>query len=276
MRSLIVFAALGLATACSHKDDGLANKVSTVRGFCDEWGTRACNDNVVKLCAAETKDACIESQQSFCESLVSEDKYSPKTALECLTAVQVAYSKGMLDAKGYETVVHLGNECDKILSGSGTAGKPCTVDSDCDRDEDLACVKKGSATGKCEVPTDPPLGGGYSCKPDEAVCVDGFYCDGTNCLKEKTEGDDCTAAVPCDSESHCVDAKGNVVGPESTADGGGEAMGTCTARKSTGSDCANDDDCKSHICALSGKSSMGVCANQISFGPSEGVCTHLR
>lgn len=274
VRWLLALTALGLAAGCFHKDDGLANKVSTVRGFCDEWATRACNDNVVKHCAAATKDDCMNSQQAFCESLVPEEEYSSKTALDCLAAVEKAYQQDSLDAKERDTVLHLGNECSKILSGKGTAGKSCSVDSDCNRDEDLSCVKKGS-TGKCEMASDPPIKGGYSCDADEAVCVDGFYCDGKDCLAEKSEGDDCSAAIPCNADSHCLDKDGNLIGPGGTADGGA-ASGTCAARKTMGSECARDDDCESLICAISGGSNKGVCAAQVSFGPSEQICANLR
>jgi hypothetical protein len=260
---------------CFHKDDGLASKVAAVRGFCDEWAMRACNDNVVKHCAAASKDDCMGSQQNFCESLVPEDEYSSKTALDCLAAVEKAYQKDSLDAHDRDTVLHLGNECSKILSGKGTAGKSCTADSDCNRDEDLACVKKGSTTGKCEIASDPPIKGGYSCEADEAVCADGFYCDGKDCLAEKSEGDDCSAAVPCNADSHCLDKNGNLIGPGGTADGG-ESTGTCAARKTMGAECASDDDCTSSICAVSSGSTKGVCAAQVSFGPSEEICSNLR
>jgi hypothetical protein len=274
MRWLLAVTALGLAAGCSHKDDALANKVSTVSGFCNEWATRACNDNVVKHCAAATTEDCMNSQQAFCEMLVPQDEYSSKTAIDCLNAVQSAYQQDSLDASQRDTVLHLGNECSKILSGDRTAGKSCTVDSDCNRDEGLACVMKGTA-GKCEMPSSPPIMGGYSCEADEAVCADGFYCDGKDCLAEKSEGDDCSAAVPCDAKSHCLDKNGNLIGPGGTADGGA-ASGTCAARKTMGAECASDDDCTSLICAISSGSTKGVCAAQVSFGPSEEICKNLR
>ncbi len=275
MRWLLSLLALGLLTSCAHKDDGLANKISTVRGFCDEWGSRACNDKVVNLCSAASKNDCIETQQSFCESLIPEDKYSPKTALDCLGAVEDAYKDGVLTADERDTVMALANACDKILSGPGTAGKSCAADSDCNRDEELACIKKNSATGKCQVPTSPPVGGGFSCSAEEAVCTDGFYCDGDNCLAEKTQGDDCSAILPCDAASHCLDADGKLVAVGSSADGGA-AKGTCVARKAVGGSCTTDDDCTSRICSPKAGSTSGVCSSQISLSPSDQVCTNLQ
>jgi hypothetical protein len=267
--------ALALAAGCSHKDNALADKIATVDGFCNEWAMRACNATVVSHCAAASQQDCVSSQQDFCESLVPEDEYSSKNALQCLTAVQKAYQQDSLDSDDLETVLHLGNDCSKILSGKGTAGDSCTADSDCDTDSNLACVKKGSATGMCEMPSSPPIQGGYSCKADEAVCADGFYCDGSDCLADKSQGDDCSASIPCDTKSHCLDSGGNVVGLGASADGGASS-GTCAARKSTGSDCASDDDCTSLICEISSGSTTGVCADQVSFAPSEEICKNLR
>jgi hypothetical protein len=272
-----VLAGLALPIACFDKKSGVADKVQTVRGFCDEWGARACNDKVVDLCSAASQNDCIESQQSFCETLIPEDKYSSKTALDCLAAVQDAYSDGVLTATERDTVRDLGNACDKIVSGPGTAGKNCTVDSDCNRDEGLSCIKKTSPTGKCQIATDPPVAGGHACDADEAVCEDGFYCDGEHCLAEGEQGDDCSATVPCDSDSHCLDTDGHAVTLENSADGGSAASGgTCAARKTTGSACASDDDCVSHICTPKAGSTTGVCSSQITLAPSEQVCTTLQ
>ncbi|HEX4341386.1 MAG TPA: hypothetical protein VH062_36005 [Polyangiaceae bacterium] len=263
-----------MLTSCFHKDDGLGSKISTVRGFCDEWGARACNDKVVDLCSAATADDCIGSQQSFCETLIPEDKYSAKTAPDCLDAVADAYKDGVLTADERDTVMNLGNACSKIVSGPGTAGKTCSEDSDCDRDEDLACIKKTSATGKCQVPTSPPVSGGFSCDAAEAVCVTDFYCDGTNCLAAKSQGDDCSSTLPCDAASHCLDSGGKVIAVGESADGGAVA-GTCAARKAVGGDCTSDDDCVSRICTQVAGSS-GVCSAQISLSPSDQVCKNLR
>src|SRR5262249_17523656 len=119
MRWLIAFSVLGLLPSCSHKDDPLAAKLSTVEGFCDEWGSRACTDTVVMFCSAENKTSCIDSQRTFCESLIPDGKYSDKTARDCLGAVQDAYKDGILTATERDTVRKLANQCDKIVSGSG-------------------------------------------------------------------------------------------------------------------------------------------------------------
>jgi hypothetical protein len=276
MRWLIALAALGVLASCSHKKDELGEKIATMRGFCNEWGARACNDTVVGLCSAASKDDCAAAQQTFCESLIPEEKYSPLTARDCLGAVEDAYRDGKLTADERDTVTALANQCDRIVSGSLSAGKSCFVDSDCNRDRELSCIKKTSTIGKCEKPADPPVEGGRDCSADEDVCVDGFYCDGENCLAKKTEGDDCSVTVPCDAESHCLDSNGHPVGTGDSVDGGGSMSGICAARKTTGGACASDDDCTSRICSPKAGSTTGVCSAQISLSPSDRICTALQ
>lgn len=276
MRWLIALSALGILASCSHKNDGLAEKLATVRGFCEEWGARACSDKVVQNCSAATTGDCIDSQAAFCESLIPDDKYSARTAIDCLGAVQDAYSDGVLTADERDTVTALANRCDHIISGKLSAGKSCFADSDCNRDLDLSCIKKTSTTGKCQKPEDPPVGGGRDCSAEEAVCEKGFYCDGKNCLAEKTAGDDCSLTVPCDSDSHCLDAGGHPVGAGDSADGGGSTTGVCEERKAKGGSCASNDDCKSHICSPKAGSTTGVCSDQIQLSPSDQICTALQ
>jgi hypothetical protein len=275
MRWLIALTALGILPSCSHEKDELAEKIATKRGFCQEWGGRACNDTVVGLCSAVSKGDCSDSQQDFCETLIPDEKYSSLTALDCLKAVEEAYGDGKLTAEERDTVTALANRCDRIVSGSLTAGKSCFVDSDCNRDKNLSCVKKTSTIGKCQEPAEPPVGGGRDCSADDAVCEKGFYCDGKNCLAEKGQGDDCSVTVPCDAESHCLDSQGHPVGAGDSADGGA-TNGICAARKSTGGECASDDDCTSRICSPKAGSTTGVCSAQISLSPSDRICNALQ
>src|SRR5260221_3977956 len=130
---------LGLLCSCNtRREVPGAGKLSDLRGFCDEWATRACNDTVVEQCSAASKNACIQGQQAFCETLIPESKYSELTASDCLDAVEAAYKDAVLTADERDTVVHLAGKCSKIVSGSGGAGRACTVDGDCNRDEDLS------------------------------------------------------------------------------------------------------------------------------------------
>lgn len=272
MRPLVPLVICLLApVACSAKKDGPeGDRFADVQSFCGEWGHRACSDQVVSRCAAESKDACVSAQQSFCETLVPDGKYSSLTAPACLDAVAAAYADALLTADERDTVRMLGAPCDKIVSGSVGKDGECTEDGDCNRDVDLSCIKKaGAASGKCEKPT--AVGGGISCAGADVTCEDGFYCDGSHCVEAVGEGETCSEGVPCKSEFQCLTASGK---PVSSADGGAEP-GSCQALKKVGGACQADADCLSRICAPRINSASGVCAEEILLTPSEPICIDL-
>src|ERR1041385_8975564 len=269
--SAIVLVAV-TASACSTKKDTLGDaQLADVKGFCAEWANRACNDQVVSRCAAESKDAWAAAQQSFCESLVPDGEYSALTASTCLEAVSAGYADAVLTADERDTVRKLGPPCDKIRSGSTGKGGDCTEDSDCNRDVDLACVKKaGNESGKCETPT--TVSGGISCADPDVVCDDGFYCDGSHCVEAVGSGASCSGGVPCKADFQCVTAGGTPL--DGSADGGASS-GTCAPLKKTGEAGGRDGDCVSRICAPRINSPSGVCAEQILLTPSESICIDL-
>jgi hypothetical protein len=243
--------------------------LADVQSFCAEWAKRACNELVVGRCAAESNEACIAAQQTFCESLIPDGHYSATTASACLDAVEAAYSDAVLTADERDTVRRLGEPCDKIVSGSVGKDGECTTDGDCNRDVDLACVKKaGAATGKCEKPT--TVGGGISCADPDVTCEEGFYCDGAHCVEALGEGKSCSATAPCKSDFQCLTAAGV---PPGASDGGVEAA-TCQPLKKIGGACTTDADCLSRICAPR-VNSTAVCAEEIVLTPSEPICIDL-
>ena len=131
MRQLSACLFFALLTSCAAKK-GPDTKLDDVPGFCSEWASNACNDTVVKDCGTTTA-ACVQAQQTFCESIVPAAKYSSAEAPDCLKAVSAAYKDGQLTADERNTVLRIGNECAKILSGPGAADAACSADSDCDR-----------------------------------------------------------------------------------------------------------------------------------------------
>jgi len=266
--TVVLFAALG----CGTKRDAVESvQLADVKSFCSEWAKRACNDEVVSRCAAESPDACAKAQQSYCESLVPDGEYSSLSAEACLDAVAGAYADAVLTADERDVVRRLAAPCDKVRSGSTGKGGDCTKDSDCNRDVDLSCVKKaGSVSGKCEKPT--TVSGGISCSDPDVVCDDGFYCDGAHCVESVGDGSDCSPSVPCKADFQCVTADGV---PATAGSDGGALSGTCRARKKIGEACARDDDCLSRICVPRINSSSGVCADQILLTPSEPICADL-
>jgi hypothetical protein len=265
MRRLSLFLLLGLLSSCAAKKTP-PNPLAEVEGFCTEWAKRACNDKVVAACAATDATACQEAQQTFCESIVPDGKYSSDNAVDCLNAEQDAYSDAQLTAAERDTVLSLGGKCALILSGTGGTDAACTEDSDCNRNDGLSCVKKSSTSGKCEKPT--IVMGGFDCSAADAVCVTGFYCSADSHCNQSAPGTTCSDILPCGPTSECVDANGKpYTGP--LADGG-NATGTCKERKAAGSACGVDADCSSNIC------DQGICTAVIILSVSEPVCKNLR
>jgi hypothetical protein len=258
--------------ACSAQKGSVeAVQLADVQSFCSAWARVACNDQVVSRCAAESKEACISAQQSFCETLVPDGRYSGATAPACLDAVQTAYADAVLTAEERDTVRKLSAPCDKIVSGSTGTDGACTEDGDCNRDVDLSCVKKaGARTGKCEKPSS--VAGGISCAAPDIVCDDGFYCDGSHCVEEVGEGAQCSPSEPCKADYQCLTERGT---PVAGAEDGAVESGTCRARKKIGEACRTEDDCLSRICAPRMNPASGVCAEQILLTPSEPICMDL-
>jgi hypothetical protein len=281
MKRILACLLLGVLASCSAKKDAGPDPLASVQGFCHEWATRACNDTVWGNCSAASATKCIEAQQTFCETLVPDGKYSQLTAGACLDAVDAAYKDATLTADERDTVRLLGNECSKIVSGSVGAGGSCKDNGDCNRDVDLACVKKG-ATGTCAKAKE--VGGGVDCSAAEAACASGFYCDeaSLHCLEAGKAGIPCSAARPCGPDSKCVGAASGAP-PAGGKDGGGDAgakattggSGVCQARQKAGGACKIDDDCTSRICAITGSDS-GVCSAKIILSAAEPVCKTLQ
>jgi hypothetical protein len=271
-RTSPLFLLLLAVASCSGKKSGADDALADVQGFCSEWGKRACSPNVLTSCLG-TKDACIETQRTFCEGAIPNGKYSSLTAKTCLDAVEAAYSGPSLTADQRDLVTKLTGACSKIVSGSVGKDGACAADSDCNRDVDLACIRKaGSAKGVCEKPV--AVANGSSCKAPDSVCGDGFYCDGSHCVSGGVDGDPCAPSTPCGPSSRCT-GSGAGVSDAGAADAG-PSNGTCTALKKAMQDCVADDDCETRICILIGSTGTGRCGDTIQLAPSEAVCATLR
>jgi hypothetical protein len=256
--------------ACAAKKDG-PDPLATVEGFCSEWASRACDHDVWQKCGAKSADDCAEAQRHFCLSLVPDGKYSRDGADACLDAVSQAYRSGTLTADQRDVVRHLGGACDAVLSGPGGDGDACTENSDCNRSTGLECiVRPGSTEGSCHKPV--PVDNGLDCTAPASVCSTDFYCNGENCIGKKKAGDPCSPGAPCKADSRCLGADGK---PVTGAADGGSASGTCVARKQTGDDCTEDDDCVTRICSPRAGSATGVCFDSIPLTPAEPICADL-
>lgn len=187
---LAVWMGLGGLWGCGGDEDP-PNPLATRAGFCGEWAKNACNEEVIDACAATGAEACRESQQEHCLSLVSADAYRQSSAKACLDTVRAALADARLTAE----------EVGPVLRGEGACS--------------FSCVE--TADGKCVEPT--VVGGGEECSGEDVVCGEGFYCDGENCLARRAVGRDCSEEIPCREELRCVGEAGAQTCEERIADG---------------------------------------------------------
>jgi hypothetical protein len=234
---------------------------------------------VVNGCIARSADTCIASVASDCETKIPDGKYSDKTAQDCLDAVAQAYSDAKITADERDVVIGFGGACDKIISGSGGADDSCDDDTDCNRDEDLACVKKaGAPSGKCEKPN--PTDNGASCTAADAVCGEGFYCDGKHCVEGGGQDAPCAADSPCTTNFRCVDASPAAAGGDGGASDGGAVTSTnatCQPLLQRGDICESDDECASQICILVDMAkNTSKCADEVPIGAGSQFCASIQ
>jgi hypothetical protein len=241
--------ALGLLLlACSSEDP-----VPTKAEFCEQWADRACADSVVSACQAADKDACKLGQQGFCQSIVP-DSFSEDGIKGCLDAVGAAYADADLTGDELRVVLKLGGACGKLIVGPSGGGESCSSDLDCNGSDGFECVIKGGRSkGTCQVPEE--VGAGKRCEALQQTCQSGFYCDGSNCIETKLEGEECTINEECGPEGTCVDAE-------------------CVPRLGVDSVCTQDDQCFSDLCYEF--DDERTCTDRIRLSRSEPICEDLR
>ncbi len=254
------FILLGLAVglgACSSKDQ--PDPYATVAEFCTEWGKAACTNEAVQRCngvdaSTETlTNACVASQEAFCQGLLPATGYSSKNAGQCLSAVQAAYSDGKLTALEIATVRHRGAPCNQLIKGAQSEGETCTVDDDCDTLGGYLCLSKAGA-GTCQIPT--IADNGTSCEAADKTCNPGFYCD-SNCIESKAVGGKCAEDFEC--------ATGLVCNPDTLK---------CAAKVSATA-CRADSECTTNVCDIPMGAETGRCVSTITLSSSTGICADL-
>lgn len=268
--SLAFLLPLGACSGSESKSSG-PNPLATVSGFCQAWAEVACDPDVVDACGGgDDIDACQRSQSDFCEDLVPSVGYDPEYAKECLRAVEVAYTGDGLDAEQLLLVRQLGGDCSRLTRGSADEGESCSEDTDCDTIEGYVCVTRPGTDGTCQIPDE--VGAGLSCRDPAAVCEEGFYCDGRNCIEKLPEDEPCIDTQECATDLRCEIANNGAAG----ASGSEDTEGTCVPRITRFDDpCAQNDDCESGYCEQSG-SAAGFCVSSLKFTRSEPVCEDLR
>lgn len=239
-----------LVLACSSDE----SSPQTVSSFCEQWAEGACSDQVVSACQAAEASDCQASQIAFCLDLVPSEGFAGSQAGQCLDAVRAAYTDADLTADELETVLRLEAPCDRLISGPGARGATCTSRLDCDAPEGFDCVFKGNdATGTCQVPT--PVAAGLDCSGDSAVCAEGFYCDGENCIGGQSPGEACTVNREC-NDGYC-------------------SAGTCVAHLEVDVACTFDEQCESGLCYQFSATEQ-VCTDRVRLSRTEPICEDLR
>lgn len=251
---------LTLPFGCKGEEEAPPDPLARREGFCEAWAESACQQSVVEACDTGSIEGCVDRQSDYCLSLIPE-AYGSKHAKECLAAVKAAYKDADLTADELEIVLKLGEPCDKLSKGLNEEGEACERASDCDTTSGFTCViKLGAAEGTCEKPEE--VAAGNDCSADSAVCAEGYYCNGDNCVSYKQTGRPCDGDYQCKPEDRCViEAEGE--------------PGACTARAALNDPCASDDDCQSHLCVIESGQTEGECASRIRLSRHEPQCDHL-
>lgn len=262
---------LGACSGSESKGKG-PNPLATVSGFCQAWAELACNPDTVDLCGGgDDIDACQRTQSNFCESIVPSVGYDPKYAKECLRAVELAYKETGLDAEQLLVVRQLGGECARLIRGSQLEGESCSEDIECDTIGGYVCVTRPGTEGTCQIPEE--VGAGLSCRDAAAVCEEGFYCDGRNCIERLPEDEPCIDTQECASDLRC---EGATSGAGGAGGAGSDELGTCVPRITRFDvPCEENDDCESGYCEQSG-SAAGECISALQFSRHEPICEDLR
>lgn len=249
MRNLILPCLL-LAVGCSSDDSP-----QTPSSFCESWAEAACSEQTRSACQAADANQCQASQISFCLTKIPAEGFSGTKSDQCIDAVRSAYSDADLTASELRTVLLLEAPCDQLVTGPKDKGESCTSRLDCDAPEGYDCVFKGdSPTGTCQVPKQ--VGAGLDCSAVEAVCAEGFYCNGDNCIGGEDIGDPCASDEQCGTDGYCT------------------AAGLCAERLPVESTCTLDEQCESGLCYEfpTGR----VCTDRLRLSRSEPICNDLR
>jgi hypothetical protein len=251
---------LTLPFGCNSEEDAPPDPLAKREGFCEAWAKSACQQTVVDACDSGSIDDCVDAQSDYCLSLIPES-YGSKRAKECLAAVKAAYKDADLTSEELEIVLKLGAPCDQLSKGIVEEGGTCEGPNDCNTAGGFVCVTKlGAAEGSCEEPEEIPAGN--DCSGDAAVCAEGYFCNGDDCVARRATGKACDGDYECKVEDRCVFATE------------GEP-GVCTARVELNEACTADDDCQSHLCVIESGATEGECASRIRLSRSEPLCDHL-
>jgi hypothetical protein len=128
------------------------------------------------------------------------------------------------------------------------------VRTDCDRAAGYDFIHKlGQQRGVCEIPE--LIEGGRNCEAAQRVCVEDFFCDGSNCIEARSAGAACSSAFECGEAGFC------------------NQVGQCEERFAVDQACDDDAQCLSGICyEFEGES---LCTDRIRLSRAEPLCDQL-
>lgn len=251
------FATGALAIGCSSEPDVPPDPLAAESGFCAELAKVVCSEAVVSNCygatagtLAEDTEACVSNaEREFCNSqnLV----YRAGGAQGCIDAYGAAYLDARLEVAELEGI---DTACHATLSGTGTTGDSCELDSDCDGSQSFRCVAKPGAAGTCQIPKE--VAAGDKCGGAADVCPEDRYCnaDVNACIARQAEGDACSDVQPCDADTYCSDA-------------------VCVAKDSNGTTgCTLNESCSGGFCDIDEGDIDGGCKAALPIDDSNGQC----
>ena len=144
--------------------------------------------------------------------------------------------------------------CAAVMTPRKTGGCVIFESSAMSALEGFDCVFKGDeTTGTCQVPTQ--VAAGLDCSADNAVCAEGFYCNGDNCIGGQSPGEACTVTRECNN-GYCN-------------------AGTCVAHLEVNVACSSDEQCESGLC-YQFTATEQVCADRVRLSRNEPICEDLR
>jgi hypothetical protein len=191
----------------------------------------------------------------FCLDLVPSDGFVADKAGACIDAVRAAYSDADLTGEELDTVLRLAAPCDQLVRGPRRTGESCTSRLECDGADGYDCVfKAGEATGSCAQPI--VVQPGRDCSAENAVCSEGFFCNGNNCIEGAASGEVCERNDQCAS---------GFCGPDHL----------CVAARAVNATCTVDEECSSGLC-YSFSDTERVCTDRVRLSRTDPLCENAR
>jgi hypothetical protein len=235
-----------------------------VATFCAKVAAAVCNQYVVTACYGSDANSlptdtqsCIDAYSQLAVCNPGNLPFHKDQAANCLAQLQAAYADAKIEAAEVKAVE---DACVLVFFTGLGSGSTCTSDSVCNTLGQLRCViKAGDTDGTCEIPVE--VTGGLDCSAPNAQCIEGFYCDGSNCLGMPGEGHACSTTIPCQDTCVCSAATG----------------GVCNLKMANGvQGCTADNDCQSGFCTKATDAATGRCmGTSVLAGTSENCAPFL-